>query len=119
MKLTLLCIILLGFALPNLDVRIRARDVIGSGISTAGHTGIYTDLTQLPTLFIPLPGSTVDIYSTVGQIDRSGWVKADGRALTSLTSTQRTVASSLGWTTNMPNVNLLALGKTTFIYLGP
>jgi len=35
--------------------------------------------------------------------DHNGWIKLDGRAISSLTSTQQTQASTLGFTSNLPN----------------
>jgi hypothetical protein len=35
--------------------------------------------------------------------DHGGWIKLDGRAVSTLTSTQQAVASSLGFTANLPN----------------
>jgi len=46
-----------------------------------------------------------DIKSGIQQNDHSGWVKLDGRAITSLTTTQQTQATALGLSTNLPNAN--------------
>lgn len=44
-----------------------------------------------------------DVKSGMQSTDHSGWIKLDGRAVTGLTATQKTAASTLGFTTNLPN----------------
>ncbi len=44
-----------------------------------------------------------DVKSGFQNSDHSGWIKLDGRAITSLNLNQRTVAISMGFTTNLPD----------------
>lgn len=45
-----------------------------------------------------------DIKQSMLNVDHSGWVKMDGRAISTLTPNQRTVAIALGYPVNLPNV---------------
>lgn len=70
----------------------------------------------------PLPGSNTEVYKftmfeaqgviNYGNVksgfqsgDHFGWVKLDGRAVSSLTTTQQTIATQFGWTTNIPDAS--------------
>jgi microcystin-dependent protein len=44
-----------------------------------------------------------DMKSGFQAADHSGWIKLDGRAISTLSSNQQAVAISLGFTTNLPN----------------
>jgi hypothetical protein len=44
-----------------------------------------------------------DVKSGFQTADHSGWIKLDGRAINTLTASQQAVASSLGFTTNLPD----------------
>jgi hypothetical protein len=44
-----------------------------------------------------------DIKSGFQGSDHSGWIKLDGRTVSTLTVSQKNVAASLGFTTNLPN----------------
>lgn len=46
-----------------------------------------------------------DIKSGIQATDHNGWVKLDGRLTSTLSATQRTVLSSLGISTNLPNAS--------------
>lgn len=46
-----------------------------------------------------------DIKSGIQTNDHSGWIKLDGRAITALTTTQQTQATSLGFVANLPNAS--------------
>ena len=46
-----------------------------------------------------------DIKSGIQTTDHNGWVKLDGRLISTLSATQRTVLSSLGISTNLPNAS--------------
>lgn len=46
-----------------------------------------------------------DIKSGIQTIDHDGWVKLDGRAITSLTSSQQAVALSIGLSGSIPNAS--------------
>jgi hypothetical protein len=46
-----------------------------------------------------------DIKSGIQAADHNGWVKLDGRLTSTLSATQRTVLSSLGISTNLPNAS--------------
>lgn len=54
-----------------------------------------------------------DVKSGFQNSDHSGWIKLDGRAVTSLNSTQRAVAISLGFTTNLPDATSAYLVQET------
>lgn len=54
-----------------------------------------------------------DVKSGFQTADHSGWVKLDGRAVSSLTATQQTAAGSVGFITNLPNATGAYLGQTT------
>ncbi len=47
--------------------------------------------------------STGDVKSGFQAADHSGWIKLDGRAVSTLTANQQAVAISLGFTTNLPD----------------
>ncbi|WP_374464152.1 hypothetical protein [Chryseobacterium sp.] len=67
---------------------VNGQSLIGSGDVTVGSTG----------------SSTVgDIKSSLVTSDHSGWVKLDGRLISSLTSSQQTAANTLGFTVNIPD----------------
>ena len=46
-----------------------------------------------------------DVKSGIHTLDHEGWVLLDGRATSSLSATQQAVASSLGFTGNLPNAS--------------
>lgn len=46
-----------------------------------------------------------DIKSSYKTTDHNGWIKQDGRAISTLTTTLKTRALALGFTTNLPNAN--------------
>lgn len=46
-----------------------------------------------------------DVKSGVQNADHGGWILLDGRAITSLSSTQQAIASSLGFSGTLPNAN--------------
>ncbi len=46
-----------------------------------------------------------DIKAGVQTTDHNGWIRLDGRSTTSLTATQQTRATSLGFSANLPNAN--------------
>lgn len=54
-----------------------------------------------------------DVKSGFQNSDHSGWIKLDGRAVTSLNSTQRAVAISLGFTSNLPDATSAYLVQET------
>jgi hypothetical protein len=54
-----------------------------------------------------------DVKSGFQTVDHSGWIKLDGRAVSSLTTTQKAAAASVGFTTNLPNATGAYLGQTT------
>lgn len=67
---------------------INGQSLIGPGDVTVDSTG----------------SSTVgDIKSSLVTSDHSGWVKMDGRLISSLTSSQQTAAGTLGFTSNIPD----------------
>lgn len=67
---------------------VNGQSLIGAGDITVGSTG---------------SSSVGDIKSSLVTADHSGWVKMDGRLVSSLTSSQQTSASSLGFTVNIPD----------------
>ncbi len=46
-----------------------------------------------------------DVKSGFQAADHSGWIKLDGRAVSGLSASQRAAATSLGFTTNLPNAS--------------
>lgn len=52
-----------------------------------------------------------DVKSGFQTADHSGWVKLDGRAVSTLTATQKTAAASVGFTTNLPNASSAYLAQ--------
>lgn len=67
---------------------VNGQSLIGAGDIPVGSTG----------------SSTVgDIKSSLVTSDHSGWVKMDGRLISSLTSSQQTSAGTLGFTVNIPD----------------
>lgn len=54
-----------------------------------------------------------DVKSGFQNSDHSGWIKLDGRAITSLNLNQRTVAISMGFTTNLPDATSAYLVQET------
>jgi len=54
----------------------------------------------------PATGSSAtigDVKSAFLAADHTGWIKLDGRAITTLTETQQTAAAGLGFATNLPD----------------
>ena len=49
-----------------------------------------------------MPPRVGNVKSGFQSEDHSGWVKLDGRAVSTLTPTQRTAASAIGFTTTLP-----------------
>ena len=54
-----------------------------------------------------------DIKTGVQSTDHNGWVKLDGRALSTLTSTQQTQAAALGILSNLPDATNAVLMQTS------
>ncbi|WP_244954746.1 hypothetical protein [Winogradskyella helgolandensis] len=61
-------------------------------------SGDYNDLTNKPSL-----QHYGDIKQGFQPVDHDGWVRLDGRLISSLTATQQTQAMLLSFTTNLPN----------------
>ena len=59
------------------------------------------------------PAGVGDVKSGFQVSDHTGWIKLDGRAVTTLTATQQTAAAQLGFTTNLPNGHLCSLRMDT------
>lgn len=53
-----------------------------------------------------------DVKTGMQSSDHNGWVKLDGRLKSTLTSTQQTQATNLGFGTNLPNGNATYLSQT-------
>lgn len=58
-------------------------------------------------------GSLGDVKSGFHLTDHSGWIKLDGRAVNSLNSNQQIAASSLGFTSNIPNASSAYLAQNS------
>lgn len=54
-----------------------------------------------------------DVKSGFQAADHSGWIKLNGRAVTTLTATQKTAAASLGFTTNLPDATSVYLAQNS------
>ncbi len=78
---------------------------LGKGYLNYGFSGISYDTTiktgpQGP----PGPAAVIgDIKSGIQSSDHLGWIKLDGRALSSLTATQQSAATALGLSGNLPD----------------
>jgi hypothetical protein len=53
-----------------------------------------------------------DVKTGMQTADHKGWIRLDGRAVSSLTATQQAAAATLGITTNLPNANNAYLAQT-------
>lgn len=53
-----------------------------------------------------------DIKQSLLTADHAGWIKLDGRAVSTLTATQQTAAASLGFPTTLPNATGRVLKQT-------
>ena len=54
-------------------------------------------------LLSPIKNMFGDIKSSFKNSDHDGWIKLDGRSISSLSTTQQSVSNSLGFTVNLPN----------------
>ncbi len=83
------------------------------GISSPQTGLLIFQLDQLPGFYVYDGSSWVrmvqesygDIKSGIQTADHAGWVLLDGRPLSALSTTQQTVASALGISTNLPNAS--------------
>ncbi|WP_298115589.1 hypothetical protein [Flavobacterium sp.] len=74
--------------------------------NTAGTTGqVLTSAGSgaAPTWQTPAAVSFGDVKTGLQTADHSGWIKLDGRLISTLTTTQQTQATALGIGTNLPN----------------
>lgn len=106
--------------------RLSGDQLIGKdSVYTPAQTGSIIYITAMPT--VPLTSKTANISKTgyyyfngtqwmafentiIGDIkssfltaDHNGWVRLDGRSISTLTTSQQSKASSLGFSTNLPN----------------
>ena len=113
----------IGTATPDnsamLDVTAANKGILFPRLTTAQRIAISTPATGLHvfdtntyslwffngqvwvnTAGMSLPG---DVKSGMQQVDHAGWIKMDGRAVNTLTSTQQAQAILLGYVSNIPN----------------
>ncbi|MCU0327576.1 MAG: hypothetical protein MUE53_01185 [Chitinophagales bacterium] len=96
-----------GLLIPRMTA--AQRNAIGSPADgllvyqTDGSKGLYMFVTNVWVELKPASTQVGDIKQGAQNSDHNGWVKMDGRALTSLTPTQIAAAMSLGMTTNLPD----------------
>lgn len=100
--------------LENDIITISTYQNSGATQTLHSSTWNYVNINELPSTATTAT-STVTHYitegaATVGDIkqgfqatDHTGWIKLDGRLLSSLSSTQQTAASSLGFSGNLPD----------------
>ena len=97
-----------GFLLPRMTSTQRvAIASVASGLqvydSTTNSIWYYNGTFWVNTQAMGVVG---DVKSGVQATDHSGWVKLDGRSVSSLTTSQKTAASSLGYASgNLPNAS--------------
>lgn len=75
------------------------------GLSIVAATNNYNDLSNRPT---PVLGSSLVMVSVTPVTDFAGYVPANGRAKTTLTTTQQAVANALGYGTLIPALPAVA-----------
>jgi hypothetical protein len=70
----------------------------------------YQDMDSTQWVQINTSGGSSAVSGAIGDVkqgfqinDHGGWIKLDGRDITTLTATQQTAAASLGFTTNLPD----------------
>jgi hypothetical protein len=81
---------------------------VGTTYTSAGVTYTYTgsvwDITGSTGAF-----EIGDVKSGFQTTDHNGWIKLDGRAVSTLTATQQANAATLGFAANLPNAALCSL----------
>jgi hypothetical protein len=99
----------LTFQFPNapLDGDVYAH-AGGSSFVYDGTDGVWRRRSDVGS--VPLPFVTIgDVKSGFQTDDHNGWIKLDGRDVTTLTLDQQAAAASLGFTANLPNGELCGL----------
>lgn len=83
---------------------------VGGNSTTAGSSGttgqvlVSNGASSAPEWqTINTPNTFGDVKYSFLSVDHSGWIRMDGRAVSSLTSTQQTRAAALGFSSNLPN----------------
>lgn len=102
-----------------------SQTVAGGYTATVPTSGLYQRLffvVDANTLLIDVQPATRssaavtqeigDLKQSLKNIDHVGWIKLDGRVVSSLTATQQTAAASLGYTTTLPNATFAYIAQT-------
>lgn len=82
----------------NGDLRI---DTINTAVNP--NNVLVLDTASQNVAKISFPITVGDIKQGLQVSDHNGWIKLDGRAITSLSTTQQAAATTLGFTTNLPD----------------